>query len=85
GKLILKWVNRADLMRVPGVGEEYSDLLEAAGVDTIKELRNRNPEHLYQALLEVNEQKSLVRRAPHQSEVEAWVQAAEDIDPLLTY
>jgi PAS domain S-box-containing protein len=85
GKLILKWVNRADLMRVPGVGEEYSDLLEAAGVDTIKELRNRNPEHLFQALLEVNEQKSLVRRVPHQSEVEAWVQDAKDIDPLLTY
>lgn len=85
GKLILKWVNRADLMRVPGVGEEYSDLLEAAGVDTVKELRNRNPEHLYQALLAINEQKNLVRRAPHQSEVEAWIQAAEEIDPLLTY
>lgn len=84
-KLILKWVNRADLMRVPGIGEEYSDLLEAAGVDTVKELRTRNPENLYQTLLEVNEEKSLVRRAPHQSEVEAWVQAAQDIDPLLTY
>jgi predicted flap endonuclease-1-like 5' DNA nuclease len=84
-KLILKWVNRADLMRVPGIGEEYSDLLEAAGVDTVKELRTRVPEHLYAKLLEVNEEKSLVRRAPHQSEVDAWVQAAKDIDPLLTY
>jgi len=84
-KLILKWVNRADLMRVPGIGEEYSDLLEAAGVDTVKELRTRVPEHLYTKLLEVNEEKHLVRRAPHQSEVDAWVQAAKDIDPLLTY
>lgn len=84
-KLILKWVNRADLMRVPGVGEEYSDLLEAAGVDTVKELRNRNPEHLFNALTSVNEEKSLVRRAPHLSEVEAWVAAAKGMESRVTY
>src|SRR4030042_6063469 len=50
-KLILEWVNLADLMRIKGVGEEYSDLLEEAGVDTVKELRNRVPEHLHQALV----------------------------------
>lgn len=84
-KLVLKWVNRADLMRVPGVGEEYSDLLEAAGVDTVKELRNRNPENLFNTLTEVNEQKNLVRRAPHASEVEAWIAAAKEIEPRVTY
>ena len=52
--LVLKWVNMADLMRISGVGEEYSELLEAAGVDTVKELRNRNPENLYQAMLQAN-------------------------------
>lgn len=85
GKLVLKWVNRADLMRVPGVGEEYSDLLEQAGVDTVKELRNRNPENLYQKLLEINEEKNLVRRAPHQSEVEAWIQAAKELETRISY
>jgi len=84
-KLILKWANKADLMRVPGIGEEFSDLLEAAGVDTVKELRNRNPENLYQALAEKNEEKSLVRRAPFLSEVQAWVQAAKEIEPRMTY
>ncbi|MCJ7619765.1 MAG: DUF4332 domain-containing protein, partial [Anaerolineae bacterium] len=55
--LILEWVNIADLMRVKGVGEEYSDLLEEAGVDTVKELRNRVPENLYEALVKTNEAK----------------------------
>lgn len=85
GKLVLKWVNRADLMRVPGIGEEYSDLLEAAGVDTVKELRNRRPENLYKALIEVNEEKKLVRRAPYLSEVEAWVAGAKQIEPRVSY
>ncbi|MBU1227572.1 MAG: DUF4332 domain-containing protein, partial [Actinobacteria bacterium] len=62
--LILEWVNRADLMRVKGVGEEYSDLLEAAGVDTVKELRNRNPENLLARMVEINREKRLVRRLP---------------------
>jgi len=84
-KLVLKWVNRSDLMRVPGVGEEYSDLLEAAGVDTVKELRNRNPENLFNALSSVNEEKSLVRRAPHLSEVEAWIASAKEMEPRVTY
>ena len=61
---ILEWVNRADLMRVKGIGEEYSDLLEASGVDTVKELRNRNPENLLARMLEVNRKKRLVRRLP---------------------
>jgi PAS domain S-box-containing protein len=84
-KLVLKWANRADLMRVPGIGEEYSDLLEAAGVDTVKELRKRIPENLHDAILKVNERDKLVRRPPHLSEVQAWVEAAKTIEPKMLY
>jgi len=83
--LILKWVNMADLMRISGVGEEYSELLEAAGVDTVKELRNRNPENLLKAMLEANQQHAMVRRPPHLSEVESWVAQAKLLDPVITY
>lgn len=84
-KLILEWVNRADLMRVRGVGEEYSDLLEAAGVDTIKELRRRNPGNLLTAMMEINGQKMLVRRLPTEAMVERWVEHAADLDPIVKY
>lgn len=84
-KPILEWVNRADLMRVKGVGEEYSDLLEAAGVDTVKELRNRNPRNLLKAMVDVNDKKRLVRRLPTESMVERWVAAAKKLDPMVTY
>jgi predicted flap endonuclease-1-like 5' DNA nuclease len=84
-KLILKWVNMADLMRISGVGEEYSELLEAAGVDTVKELKMRNPDNLHQAMLQVNEQKKLVRRTPHLSEVHDWVEQAKQLEAVITY
>ncbi len=84
-KLILEWVNRADLMRVKGVGEEYSDLLESAGVDTVKELRRRNSANLLSAMVEVNDKKKLVRRLPTESMVERWVNDAKDLEPLVTY
>jgi predicted flap endonuclease-1-like 5' DNA nuclease len=84
-KLILEWVNLADLMRVKGVGEEYADLLEEAGVDTVKELRNRNPENLYKALLAANEAKNLVRHVPGLEQVKAWVAQAKDLPPKVTY
>ena len=84
-KIILRWVNIADLMRVPGIGEQYSELLEAAGVDTVKELRNRNPRNLQLAMQTVNQEKKLVRRAPYLSEVEAWVQAAKELEGILEY
>lgn len=83
--LILEWVNLADLIRVPGIGEEYSDLLEEAGVDTIKELRNRNPENLHKTILEVNARKKLVRHVPGLSQVEAWVKAAKELEAKVTY
>jgi PAS domain S-box-containing protein len=84
-KLILRWVNIADLMRIPGVGEQYSELLEAAGVDTVKELRHRVPQNLHKSILKINDEKGLVRRPPHLSEVESWVQAAKDMESVVEY
>jgi PAS domain S-box-containing protein len=84
-KLVLEWANRADLMRVEGIGEEYSDLLEQSGVDTVNELKHRNPEHLYNTLLETNDQKNLVRRVPSQDDVTKWVAFAKDLPVVLTY
>jgi PAS domain S-box-containing protein len=84
-KLVLEWANRADLMRVSGIGEEFSDLLAQAGVDTVNELKFRNPEHLYNSLLEINEEKSLVRRVPSHDDVSAWVEAAQQLPVILTY
>jgi PAS domain S-box-containing protein len=83
--LILKWVNMADLMRIRGIGEEYSELLERAGVDTVKELRNRNPNNLYEALAQANEVHKLVRRLPTFADVEGWVKEAKESEPLMTY
>jgi predicted flap endonuclease-1-like 5' DNA nuclease len=84
-KLILDWVNRADLMRIKGVGEEYSDLLEAAGVDTVKELRRRNPANLLSTMVEVNNKKKLVRRLPTESMVQHWVSNAKVLDPIVVH
>ena len=82
---ILDWVNRADLMRVRGVGEEYSDLLEWAGVDTVVELAQRNPENLYKKMLEINEEKKLVRRPPTASMVARWVAHAKELPRAVSY
>jgi predicted flap endonuclease-1-like 5' DNA nuclease len=86
-KLILGWVNRADLMRVRGVGEEYSDLLEQAGVDTVKELRTRKPANLHAKMLDVNGARKVafVRRPPSLGEVERWVAHAAELEPAVTY
>ena len=83
--LILQWVNHADLFRIKGVGSEYSDLLEAAGVDTIPELAQRKPEHLYKKLGEVNQDKKLVRRLPTQSQVAGWVKQAKKLPRVINY
>jgi len=84
-KKILKWANMCDLMRIKGVGEEYSELLEAAGVDTVKELRNRKADNLRKAMLDVNEKKKLVRQLPSPKQVEGWVKQAKDLDPVMSY
>ena len=83
--LILTWVNHVDLFRIKGVAEEYADLLEQSGVDTVMELAQRNPANLYKRMKDVNEQKSLVRRIPHASEVESWVQQAKGLRRLIYY
>ena len=83
--LILEWVNLADLMRIKGVGEEYSDLLEEAGVDTVKELRNRKPENLLAKMVEVNKKEKLVRRTPTLKAVQNWVEQAKSLEPVVKY
>lgn len=82
---LLKWANMADLMRISGVGSEYSELLEAAGVDTVKELRNRNAENLAVKMAEVNETKNLTRTVPSEKVVKGWVEQAKTLDPLITH
>ena len=85
GKLILKWTNHADLMRINGVGPQFSELLEATGVDTVKELRNRVPANLQAKLEEVNAAKNLVNRVPALVEVEKMVAQAKELPPLMEY
>jgi predicted flap endonuclease-1-like 5' DNA nuclease len=84
-ELILDWINRIDLFRVKGIGEEYSDLLEWAGVDTVPELAQRNPEHLHEKLIEVNKEKQLVRQVPGQSQVSDWVAQAKQLPRAIEY
>jgi predicted flap endonuclease-1-like 5' DNA nuclease len=79
-KQILEWVNRADLMRINGVGSEFSDLLENSGVDSVKELATRVPANLQAKMAEVNEAKKLTRRTPNLAEVEKWVAEAKTLD-----
>lgn len=89
--VLLEWANRADLMRVKGVGSEYSDLLEASGVDTVKELHRRKAENLTTKMVEVNAahvkktRKSIVRRTPSLSEVTRWIEQASTLDPVITH
>ena len=84
-KLLLEWVNHADLWRIKGVGEEYSDLLEEAGVDTVVELAQRRPENLYAKMVEVNGQKKLVRRLPTQGQVADWISQAKALPRMVSY
>ena len=84
-KLILEWVNLADLFRIKGVGEEYSDLLEEAGVDTVAELANRNAENLFAKVTEVNEKKKLVRRPPTADMIKDWINQAKKLDRIVEY
>lgn len=79
-KNILKFVNHADLMRINGVGPQFAEMLEAAGVDTVVELAGRRPDNLAVKLAEVNEAKNLANRTPSESEVEKWVAEAKTMD-----
>lgn len=82
---LLKWANMADLMRVKGVGRQFAELLEASGVDTVKELRNRNADNLAAKMKEVNDTKNLANATPADSVVEGWITAAKTMDPKITY
>jgi len=82
---LLKWANLADLMRVSGIGAEFSELLEAAGVDTVKELRTRNVENLAAKMLEVNKQKKLTRLVPSAKTISKWVDQAAKLEPVISH
>ena len=84
-KLILTWTNHADLMRINGVGPQFSELLEAAGVDTVKEFRHRKAENLVAKMIEINEQKNLVNRVPSVTEVQRMIDQAKELPPMMEY
>jgi len=83
--LLLEWINRADLFRIKGVGEEYSDLLEASGVDTVVELSNRKANNLYAKMVETNVAKKKVRKLPTENQVEDWVSQAKKLPRVISY
>lgn len=85
GKLILKWTNHCDLYRINGVGPQFAELLEASGVDTVKELKHRVAANLAAKLLQVNEEKHLVRRVPVESEVQAMIDQAKELPAAVEY
>ncbi|TXC85220.1 DUF4332 domain-containing protein [Luteibaculum oceani] len=82
---ILDFVNMADLFRIKGVGSQFAELLKASGVDTIKELRNRNPENLHEKLVEIQAAKKITRTVPGKSQVEGFVSQAKQLNPVVTY
>ncbi|MDE6248221.1 MAG: DUF4332 domain-containing protein [Paramuribaculum sp.] len=84
-KLILKWANHADLFRIKGIAGQFAELLEASGVDTVKELRHRVPANLHAKLVEVNEAKNLCNRVPAESEVTKMVEQAKELEPRIKY
>jgi len=82
---ILKWANMADMMRIKGIGEEYSELLEAAGVDTVRELKHRNPANLAKAMAEANTRRRLVRLLPSEKAITKWISQAKSLPMKITY
>lgn len=84
-KLILKWANHADLFRINGIGPQFAELLEAAGVDTVKELRHRKAENLVDKMEEINTGKHLTRRVPSVAEVQKMIDEAATLPPTITY
>ena len=83
--LILRWVNHADLFRIKGVAGQFSELLEAAGVDTVPELAQRNAENLQQALAKTNEEKNLAKTTPSLNQVTAWIAEAKTLPKIVQH
>ena len=84
-KLILKWTNHADLFRINGIGPQFAELLEAAGVDTVKELRHRVAANLAAKVAEVNHEKHLCGRVPAEAEIQKMIDQAKELPPRMTY
>ena len=84
-KTILKWVNQVDLARIKGVSEEYGELLEVSGVDSVPELAHRKPESLMDSLTRVNDSKRLVRKLPSLSQLSKWVDEAKSLPKIVTH
>jgi len=82
---ILKWVNMSDLFRINGVAGQYAELLEGSGVDTVKELRNRNADNLSEKMKAINEEKHFCKIPPNASMITDWVEQAKTLDPLVSY
>ena len=84
-KLILTWTNMADLMRLNGVGGQFAELLNGAGVDTIKELRRRNAANLAEKMTEVNEERQLTKGTVSEAKVQGWIDQAKEMEPAVSY
>jgi predicted flap endonuclease-1-like 5' DNA nuclease len=82
---ILRWVNHADLMRISGIGPQFAELLEASGVDTVKELRHRNAANLASKMTEINELKKLTKGAVSESQAAGWIEQAKALEPKVSY
>ena len=84
-KYLLTWVNHADLMRISGVGGQFAELLEAAGVDTVKELRNRNAANLAEAMKKHNDERKLTKGLLSESKVQGWIDQAKEMEPMVSH
>jgi predicted flap endonuclease-1-like 5' DNA nuclease len=84
-KQLLEWANLADLMRIRGIGKQFSELLEAAGVDTVKELRTRRADNLASKMKELNAKKKLTRATPSERQVASWIDQAKSMDGMITH
>jgi len=84
-KVLLKWANCADRMRIKGVGDDYAELIRAAGVDTVRELQYRNAKRLTEAMAKANEKRKLVRFLPSEKSVRRWIEHARKLPPKITY
>jgi len=80
---LLTWLNNADLFRIRGIGEEYAELLEIAGVDTVPDLAVRSPHNLHMMLIEANEHRQLVRQLPSLNQVKSWIEQAKQLPRVI--
>jgi predicted flap endonuclease-1-like 5' DNA nuclease len=85
GKLLLEWVNHVDLMRINGVGSEYADLLEAAGVDSSAELAQRNAKNLAETFQELDAARNTVRNIPTEGVIQGWIDQAKSLDKVVSH